>query len=131
MGVEPFLIGSSLTGVIAQRLVRRLCPDCRTARPADDVEAGMLGIDVGAQQVWHPVGCDACNQLGYRGRFGLYEILVVDDAMRQAISRGDGETELLATQPAGRRNLRHKATDAVLAGETSPEEALRILRGTG
>jgi general secretion pathway protein E len=131
MGVEPFLIGSSLTGVIAQRLVRRLCPDCRTARPADDVEAGMLGIAPGEQLVWHPVGCDACNQLGYRGRFGLYDILVVDDAMRHAISRGDGETELLATQPAGRRSLRHKATDAVLAGETSPEEALRILRGTG
>jgi len=129
MGVEPFLIGSSLAGVIAQRLVRRLCPHCSESRPASEAERREFEIDQANTCLHHPVGCKHCNHLGYRGRFGIYEILIVDDGMRNGISLGKGDSELLGEQFVHKQTLRFKAREAVLNGETSPEEALRIMRG--
>jgi general secretion pathway protein E len=131
MGIEAFLISSSLIGVVAQRLVRRLCAACREARPASDVERRLLELGPGDHLLYHPRGCEHCNNLGYRGRFGIYEILQVDDAVREAISQGKSETEMVQRHRRDRQRLKQKAADAVLAGETSPEEAMRILRGIG
>ena len=131
MGVEAFLIGSSLTGVIAQRLVRRLCPHCRAAKPATAAERQLFAIEAEDAILYHPVGCGHCNQQGYRGRFGLYEILVVDEAMRNAIALLAGEAELLASQSHPGQSLKAKAVAAIMNGDTSPEEAMRIMRGSG
>ena len=82
MGVEPFLLSSSLVGVLAQRLVRVLCDDCKTAAEADDSECELLNVDPskeGRPVIYHAKGCDQCNQLGYRGRQGIYEVVPVDE----------------------------------------------------
>src|SRR4029079_17573344 len=87
MGGEPYLLASSLLGVLAQRLVRTLCPACPTLTAPTAGEAELL-VEMGlprSQQLSAPVGCDACNQTGYRGRTGIYELLVIDDEIRRLI----------------------------------------------
>ncbi len=113
MGVEPFLLASSLLGTLAQRLVRRLCTACRR-EVADGFEA---------------VGCAACNHTGYTGRTGVFELLVADDAVRAAIHGGASEAELrrLATL-AGLRGMRDDGMRWVRAGDTSLTELARVTR---
>lgn len=95
MGVEPFLLSSSLTGVMAQRLVRTLCSDCRQAAPATDEEKRLMGIsDTHAVTLYHPQGCPACNHKGFRGRTAIHELIVVDATLRDLIHRQAGELEL-------------------------------------
>ena len=114
MGVEPFLLSSSLLGVLAQRLVRKLCPACR--RPDDDGR-------------WHPVGCEACADTGYKGRTGVYELMVADDAVRALIHNRAAESELLTAAAAGGlRSMREDGERLVREGVTSPEELLRVTR---
>ncbi|RTL46698.1 MAG: type II secretion system protein GspE [Burkholderiales bacterium] len=114
MGVEPFLLSSSLLGVLAQRLVRRLCPVCKR----QDGEGR-----------WHPVGCDACGSTGYKGRTGVYELMVADDAVRSLIHNRAAESELLAAaQAAGLRSMREDGERLIAAGITSLEEVLRVTR---
>ncbi len=114
MGVEPFLLSSSLLGVLAQRLVRRLCPVCK--RPDE-------------QGRWHPVGCDVCGHTGYKGRTGVYELMVADDAVRSLIHNRAAESELLAAaQAAGLRSMREDGERLIAAGVTSLEEVLRVTR---
>jgi general secretion pathway protein E len=114
MGVEPFLLSSSLLGVLAQRLVRRLCPVCKR----QDGEGR-----------WHPVGCDACGNTGYKGRTGVYELMVADDAVRSLIHNRAAESELLAAaQAAGLRSMREDGERLIAAGTTSLEEVLRVTR---
>jgi general secretion pathway protein E len=115
MGIEPFLLASSLLGVLAQRLVRRLCPACK--RPA------------GGAGGWLPVGCTACGQTGYAGRTGIYELLQVDDAIRDRIHSGDGETAVRrAALERGMRPLRDDAQRWVDEGITAQEEVVRVTR---
>src|SRR5690606_36785375 len=83
MGIEQFLLASSLIGVLAQRLVRVLCPYCKESRKAGPMEQTFLGLS--GASVYHAVGCVQCNQTGYRGRTGIYELLVVDESIRQMI----------------------------------------------
>lgn len=114
MGVEPFLLSSSLLGVLAQRLVRRLCVQCRRADAAGR---------------WHPVGCPACTNTGYQGRTGIYELLVLDDALREAVHTRQGERVLRSL--ARSRRFRSMAEDGerwVADGATSPEELARVTR---
>ncbi len=122
MGVEPYLLSSSLLGVLAQRLVRTLCPACRTAAPPTAGERALLadlGVPVPAQ-LWQPHGCEACGQSGYRGRTGIYELLVVDDAIRRAIHDGSGEPALrAAARDAGMRTLRRDGARWLVAWTTS------------
>ena len=114
MGVEPFLLSSSLLGVLAQRLVRRLCPVCKR----QDGEGR-----------WHPVGCEACGHTGYKGRTGVYELMVADDAVRGLIHNRAAESELLAAaQAAGLRSMREDGERLIHAGVTSLEEVLRVTR---
>ena len=115
MGIEPFLLSSSLLGVLAQRLVRKLCPHCR--RP----DAGGHGF--------HPVGCDACSQTGYSGRTGIYELLSVDDAIRGLIHAAANDQEVRrAAEAAGMLPLRADGMRWVESGVTSREEVLRVTR---
>jgi general secretion pathway protein E len=111
MGVEPFLLASSLIGVVAQRLVRRLCMECRKAD----------GVAYGA------VGCAACNKTGYRGRSGIYEMLTVDDGLRRLIHGRTAEQELRDYAVAhGMRSLRQDGARWVAQGVTTPEELARV-----
>jgi general secretion pathway protein E len=114
MGIEPFLLSSSLLGVLAQRLVRKLCNTCK--RQGDDGR-------------WHPVGCDACGHSGYKGRTGVYELMVVDDAVRALIHSRASESELIAAARAGGlRSMREDGERLVATGVTSLEELLRVTR---
>ncbi len=90
MGIEPFLLSTSLLAVLAQRLVRTLCPDCRQAYAADPVLADQMGILPGTP-LWQPKGCSQCNFTGYRGRTGIHELLLIDDRVRTAIHQGESE----------------------------------------
>jgi len=127
MGVEPFLLSSSLVGVLAQRLVRRLCPHCKTAYQADAADCEVLGIDPAkTQTLYQPQGCEECNQLGYSGRMGIYELIEVDDAMRQLIHDEAGEQAMEAQARKQSASIRHSGVDLVLQGTTSMEEVLRV-----
>ncbi len=131
MGVEPYLLSSSLLGVLAQRLVRTLCPVCRVAHAASKGEAALLaGIGLSpAQPLSTAPGCTACNDSGYRGRTGVYELLLVDDAIRRNIHDGAGELALRdAALKAGMRSLRVDGARWVAAGGTSLAELLRVTR---
>ncbi|HJW53442.1 MAG TPA: type II secretion system ATPase GspE [Burkholderiaceae bacterium] len=115
MGVEPFLLSSSLLGVMGQRLVRKLCPRCRV----QDNPAGP----------WRAVGCDNCGNTGYVGRTGIYELLTVDDEMRLLVHQGANDTDIRrAGERGGMVNMRADAQRWVVSGVTSQEEALRVTR---
>ena len=118
MGVEPYLLAASLLGVLAQRLVRQLCPVCKTSRNEPD-----------GQSHWYPVGCDECRQSGYGGRLGIYELMMVEDAMRTLIRDQASEAQVLAqARTNGLRTLREDAERWLRGGFTSLEE---VVRATG
>ncbi|BBP83940.1 type II secretion system protein E [Pseudomonas sp. Pc102] len=129
MGVEPFLLCTSLVGVLAQRLVRVLCPHCKAQHPADAAACTHLGLDAAAPPpLWHAVGCPACQHSGYRGRQGLYELVLLDEALRQLIHQGAGEAELTRHARRHGPSLFMDGRDKVLAGVTSLDELLRVTR---
>ena len=129
MGVEPFLLASTLNGILAQRLVRVLCTECRDPRIANSAECELLGVDPAQLPVVHDArGCPACNGSGYRGRTGIYELIEIDDALRQMIHDGAGEralTEYVRTVTPG---IRSDGVRRVLDGTTSVEEVVRVTR---
>ena len=123
MGIEPFLLSSSLLGVLAQRLVRRLCPHCRMETVVD---AGVVSDD-NQRHLWHPVGCAECGHSGYHGRSGVYELLTVDDTLRALIHKQAPEAELKAAAlAAGMQTMRDDGQRWVDEGVTSLEEVLRV-----
>jgi general secretion pathway protein E len=129
MGAEPFLLSSTIAAVLAQRLVRRLCPSCRTPRRADPGERALLGAPAhGETTIYEPGGCGRCSQSGYEGRVGVYELAVVDEQMRRLIH--DNASEQAMTAHAFRRaeTLAQCGFRHVLAGITSLEEVLRVIR---
>ncbi|MDP6376418.1 MAG: type II secretion system ATPase GspE [Pseudomonadales bacterium] len=128
MGVEPFLLSSSLVGMLAQRLVRVLCPDCKTHRQATSAELSFLGE--ASALVFEPGGCDACAHSGYRGRTGVYELVVVDDQMRQLIHDQVGEYELAEYVRARAPSIGDDGKAKVLAGVTTVQEVLRVTLDT-
>jgi general secretion pathway protein E len=114
MGVEPFLLSSSLLGVLAQRLVRKLCVHCRRQ---DD------------RGRWHPVGCEHCTHTGYKGRTGVYELMVADDKVRALIHNRAAESQLfVAAEAAGLRSMREDGQRLIDEGITSPEEVMSVTR---
>ena len=127
MGVEPFLLSSSLIGVLAQRLVRVLNPETRIAYTAGDYERRLMNIPAGAPSpaLYRP-GRDASG--GYRGRTGIYELIAVDDAMRTMIHDGSGEQELERHARTLSPSIRDDGRAKALRGETSLEELLRVTR---
>jgi general secretion pathway protein E len=125
MGIEPFLLASSLTLIVAQRLVRSLCPVCRQPHTVDDAEAQRLQLPVGSV-VFTAVGCEHCNQSGYRGRTGLYEVIEVDAALRRLIHDGAGEQALEQYARQHSESIDAHGRQRILAGDTTVEEVLRV-----
>lgn len=129
MGVEPFLLSSSLVGVVAQRLVRVLCPECKTPYQATAKDCEVLGVPADDSQIlYHPAGCDACNHLGYRGRRGIYEVIEIDDDLRNMIHDGSGEHIMESYARSRSESIRDDGIALVIRGETSLEEVLRVTR---
>ncbi len=127
MGVEPFLLASTLRLIVAQRLVRRLCGDCRQSEAADAATARLCGVVEGGT-VWRAQGCGSCNHTGYVGRVGVYETLKIDDKVRRLIAaEADEEALINAAFPKG-GTLSDRARALVLAGVTSVQEAVRVTR---
>jgi general secretion pathway protein E len=131
MGVEPFLVASSLTGIMAQRLVRRLCPSCKEPHRPEKDELEELGIDPNSVPAKifrpHTGGCEICLNTGYKGRTGIYELLTVTEGVRQMVVKNLSST-VIRDQAVkdGMVTLRHDGIRKVLLGETSLEEVMRI-----
>ena len=130
MGVEPFLLSSSMIGVLAQRLVRVLCDDCKQSYNASEADCRALDVAVDkSPTIFRPQGCVHCNQLGYRGRTGIYELVAITDAMRGLIHDGAGEQELERVARETSSGIRQDGWRRVLDGTTSIEEVLRVTQG--
>jgi len=129
MGVEPFLLASTVIGSLAQRLVRHLCQECRKPYTADAEECAYLGVNIAAPPtLYAPGGCPACNGSGYRGRTGIYELVAVDAGLRTLIHDGAGEHAIEAHVRATTPGIAADGARKVLAGVTSVEEVLRVTR---
>ncbi|MBD3670598.1 MAG: type II secretion system ATPase GspE [Gammaproteobacteria bacterium] len=127
MGIEPYLLASSLIGVMAQRLVRRLCEHCKEAHTATATECETLGVDpTQPPTLYRHVGCEQCNQTGYAGRIGLYELVEVDDPMRTLIHDEAGEQAMEQHARTQSESIRQSGIELVLGGKTSMEEVLRV-----
>ena len=129
MGVEAFLISSTLQAVIGQRLLRRVCSDCRSPyQPNESVlsELNLSRIDIGHRYFHFGKGCAGCNQTGYRGRVGVYELMRIDDSMRTLINDHAPAVELKKKAiESGMVTLRQDALRTAFAGHTTIEEVLR------
>ncbi|MCG5536229.1 type II secretion system ATPase GspE [Ectothiorhodospira mobilis] len=129
MGVEPFLLSSTLAGLLAQRLVRVLCPHCRRPDRATEAERRLLGLPPGEDPtLYRATGCPECNHLGYRGRTGIYELVEVDDTLRSLIHDGAGEQALERHARRHTPSIRQDGLRRILAGETTVEEVLRVTK---
>jgi general secretion pathway protein E len=128
MGVEPFLLSSSLIGTIAQRLVRKLCMECREPYSATEADMLALGLkpDHPPMTIYRAKGCSNCNQLGYKGRIGIFEVVSIDDTIRQLIHDGIGEHGLEKQARVKSKSIKHNACAKVLTGETSLDEVIRV-----
>jgi type IV pilus assembly protein PilB len=133
IGVQPFLVASSVRAIVAQRLVRRLCTNCKQPGELSETELRALRTEPGQlreAQVLKPIGCEQCRRTGYKGRTGIFEIFVIDDEIRHTINRLS--STLLLRQRArelGMRTLREDGVRKVLAGLTSAEEVISITIG--
>jgi len=129
MGLEPFLISASLEGILGQRLVRRICKTCKTAYEPDHEIIEMLGADaleIADKQFFFGKGCPECSQTGYRGRQGLFELLMVTDAVRELITQR--APTLVLKQKAveqGMRTLRDDGLRAIFDGLTTIDEVMK------
>lgn len=128
MGVEPYLIADSVVGVIAQRLVRRLCPNCKKPHIITEEEAEILGVKTKEQmQIYEPCGCPQCDNMGYKGRIGVYEIMEMTQDLKTIISK-NGSAEAIKEQAMknGMHTLRMSASEYVLSGITSFNEMTKV-----
>ena len=129
MGIEPFLLASSLSGVLAQRLVRCLCTGCRIAYAPDQVELALLQSAHPPQQLYRAGGCTACGGTGYSGRIGIYELLVIDDEIRRLIHDRASEQQIRTyASSRGMLDLRRDGVRWVESGITSLEELLTVTK---
>ena len=130
MGVEPFLVASSVLGIAAQRLLRTVCHDCARKYTPEEAEIAQIGLalaDLKGKQIFRPVGCPNCMETGYAGRAGIHEILIVTDAVRAELMKGsDASTIKKVAVSDGMRTLREDAAAKVMAGLTTVAEVLRV-----
>jgi general secretion pathway protein E len=127
MGIEPFLLSSTLIGVIAQRLVRLLCPLCKEPRQALPSECQELGLSLAAAPQLHGAkGCAACNFLGFQGRTSLYELLEIDDTIQAMIHDGAAEYAVETQAHTKTTTIRQDGLRRILAGDTTIEEVMRV-----
>ncbi|MRI34396.1 type II secretion system protein GspE [Endozoicomonas sp. OPT23] len=137
MGIEPFLLSSSLLGVLAQRLVRTLCLHCRIQAPATEAELELMKsaqslsqspLHSAAKLIWHPTGCHECNHTGYQGRTGIYELFLSTEEARQLIHDQAGEAELEAVLLQQSGSIQVDGFNKVISGDTSLSEILRVTK---
>lgn len=126
MGVEPFLLSSSLLAVMAQRLVRLLCVECREPYRPSAAERERLGLVDTEVELYRACGCEHCNMTGYRGRTGIYELIEIGDTLREAIHDGEGERSLLRIARQHSPGIDVDGRRRIISGETSLEEVLRV-----
>ncbi|HAT2066049.1 TPA: GspE family T2SS ATPase variant LspE [Legionella pneumophila] len=128
MGVESFLLSSSIVGLIAQRLVRKLCSHCKTPHQLREEEKELMGLkpDADVSQVFEPKGCDYCNHLGYKGRTGIYELIIVDETLRGMIHRNENIQTMENYLRPATPSIREDGFKRVLCGDTSLAEILRV-----
>ncbi|HAU1378841.1 TPA: type II secretion system protein GspE [Legionella pneumophila] len=128
MGVESFLLSSSIVGLIAQRLVRKLCSHCKTPHELRQEEKELMGLkpDADVSQVFEPKGCDYCNHLGYKGRTGIYELIIVDETLRGMIHRNENIQTMENYLRPATPSIREDGFKRVLCGDTSLAEILRV-----
>jgi type II secretory ATPase GspE/PulE/Tfp pilus assembly ATPase PilB-like protein len=128
MGIEPFLLSTSLTAVLAQRLVRRICPDCKTAYTPEKRLIKELELPEGTK-LYKGEGCLVCRKTGYRGRLGLFELLTVNEEIRKLIiNHATGSEIQTAAQKNGMKTLFEDGVDKALSGQTTMEEVFRVTR---
>ena len=126
MGIEPFLIASSVIGVLAQRLVRVICPKCKTASPPAESVASELALPSGAT-LFRGAGCASCKQGGYKSRVGVYELLPMTEAIKNlVVAKSAAHAIRDAARQGGLRTLREDGIAKALAGVTTVEEVLRV-----
>ena len=128
MGIEPYLLADSIVGIIAQRLVRRLCPDCKRAVKPDTEQKGLLGLEADSDAtIYEPCGCPKCDMTGYKGRIGVYEIMEISPKLKHVIARNESAEDIKDTALAeGMHTLRMSATRYVLDGITSISEMTKV-----
>ena len=134
MGIEPYVVGDAVVGVIAQRLVRRLCPTCKQPRLIEDDERQVLGVPADEEDViiYEPAGCPLCNDTGYAGRIGVYEMMPVSKALQAVISTGATADKIeKQALSEGMLTLKMGAAKHVLNGITSLSEMKKIVYTTG
>jgi type IV pilus assembly protein PilB len=132
MGIEPFLVGSAVDCVLAQRLARRLCPKCKEAyQPTTAaLEAAGLVLEPGQAppRIYRAVGCSVCARTGYKGRVALHEVLPITERIEHlAVERASSATIAMAAREEGMQTLREDGLAKVLAGVTSLDEVLRVV----
>ncbi len=131
MGIEPFLIASSVIGILAQRLTRKICDRCKKPYPASPELLKSLGMTTGSATFYRGEGCPACKNSGYRGRVGIYELIEMNEAVRTLIIAKASSTAIrTAAIQAGFKTLRQEGLLKVAAGITSVEEVLRVTQET-
>ena len=126
MGIEPFLMSSSLIGVMAQRLVRLLCVHCKEARYATESECQLFDIDYADHLIFAGRGCDQCHHSGYKGRAAIYEFIDIDQNLQSLIHEGADDQTMRQSVEHRCPSIRKDGLRRVLAGETSVEEVLRV-----
>lgn len=129
MGVERYLLAPMVVGLVAQRLVRRLCPHCRVEERASEADSILLGGAIKpGKKIWRAVGCDQCGGEGYKGRLGLYEVVAVDEAFQTLIHEGASEAELEKAARKGNPSLLDDGVAKARDGLTTVEEVARVVR---
>jgi general secretion pathway protein E len=131
LGVPSYLLSSCLVGVLAQRLVRKLCPECRKAVDLTEADTKRLGLrpDLAGRRIYDPGGCDKCLQTGYRGRTGVFELMNVGEELASQVARSDDARQLRqSARQLGMRTLMEDAARKVIQGATSREEAFRVTK---
>ena len=130
MGVEPFLVSSSILAILAQRLVRSVCRECARKYIPESEELAKIGLrseDLQGRQLYRPVGCPKCLETGYSGRTGIHEVLLMNDEVRADVMKGsDASTLRKVAQKHGMKSLRDDAAQKVLMGQTTIEEVMRV-----
>jgi len=127
MGIEPFLLSSTVIGIVAQRLVRTLCPHCKSPHQASPSECEELGLSAATPpQLFSATGCEKCNFLGYHGRTSIYELLEISEALQTMIHDCASEQDLEAHARLNAVSIRQDGLRRILAGDTTIEEVLRV-----
>jgi type II secretory ATPase GspE/PulE/Tfp pilus assembly ATPase PilB-like protein len=130
MGIEPFLVASSVEAVLAQRLVRTICPACKSEQKVERAYLIRIGFpenEIDTTKFWKGAGCEGCRQLGYQGRMGIYELLFMDEEIRSLImTRANSSVIAGKAMANGMRTLRNDGWKKVRAGQTTIEEVIRV-----